>query len=123
MSNTPIQNLLPLRDRIVIWSCLGAITLLAWAYLVRMSTMSGAPMAAMDMAMPMAHRWTPADMGLMFVMWAVMMAAMMLPGTGPMLMMYAGMVRGRGSAAGLNLWLFAGGYIIVWTLFSAAATI
>jgi predicted metal-binding membrane protein len=123
MSSTQIQSPLPLRDRIVIWGGLGAITLLAWTYLVRMSTNSGGSMAAMDMAMPMSHRWTPADMWLMFVMWAVMMVAMMLPGASPMLMMYARVARGRGLAAGLKLWMFAGGYIIVWALFSAGATI
>ena len=80
-------------------------------------------MGGMDMAMPMSHRWTPADMWLMFVMWAVMMVAMMLPGTSPMLMMYARVAKGRGLAGGTRLWLFASGYIIVWTLFSACATI
>jgi predicted metal-binding membrane protein len=122
--NTPhLQTVLPPRDRLVIWSCLGAITLLAWTYLVRLSTMSSGTMSGMDMAMPMSHRWTPGDMGLMFVMWAVMMVAMMLPGTSPMLMMYARVARGRGLVGGPRLWLFAGGYIIVWTMFSACATI
>src|SRR5262249_55238469 len=117
------QSQLPLRDRIVIWGCLGVITLLAWVYLVRMANVSGAPMAEMEMAMPMAHRWTPADLWLMFVMWAVMMVAMMLPGASPMLTMYARVARGRGLAPRFNLWLFTGGYIVVWTLFSACATI
>ena len=62
-------------------------------------------------------------MWLMFLMWAVMMVAMMLPGASPMLMMYVRIARGRGLAGGLNVWLLACGYIVVWTLFSALATI
>jgi predicted metal-binding membrane protein len=120
---TQSPSLLPLRDRLVIWGCLGALTLLAWIYLVRMPTMSGGGMEAMGMAMPMPHQWTLGDMWLVFVMWVVMMVAMMLPGASPMLMMYARTARGKGLAARLNVWLFAGGYIIVWALYSALATI
>jgi len=123
LSTPPIQSPLLLRDRLVIWGCLGTITLLAWIYLIRASTASDNTMGGMKMAMPMSHQWTPGDMWLMFVMWAVMMVATMLPGTTPMLMMFARIARGRGFAAGPNFWLFAGGYIIVWTLFSACATI
>ena len=86
-----------------------------------MPTMSAGRMPAM--AMPMPHQWTPGDMWLMFLMWAVMMVAMMLPGASPMLMMYVRIARGRGLAGGLNVWLLACGYIVVWTLFSALATI
>ncbi len=115
------QPSLPLRDRVVIWGCLGAITLLAWTYLVRMPAMPTGAMRAM--AMPMPHQWTFADMWLVFLMWAVMMIAMMLPGASPMLTTYASIARARGIAARLNVWLFAFGYIVVWTLFSALATI
>jgi len=123
MSLPKTQNPLPLRDRFVIWGCLGAITLLAWTYLVRMPSNSGGRMEAMGMAMPMSHQWALGDIWLVFLMWAVMMVAMMLPSASPMLMMCARIARGRGLAAGLNVWLFASGYIIVWTLFSALATI
>src|SRR5579859_6028599 len=64
---TRSPSLLPLRDRLMIWGCLGALTLLSWIYLVRMPTMSGAGMEAMGMAMPMPHQWTPGDMWLTFV--------------------------------------------------------
>src|SRR5579871_317989 len=121
MATTGRRLALPLRDRIVIWAGLGSITTLAWIYLVRMSNASAMP--GMDMAMPMAHRWTAADMWLMFVMWAVMMVAMMLPGASPMLTMYAAVSRGRGLSVGINPWMFAGGYVVVWTVFSAAATV
>jgi len=112
-----------MRDRLLIWGGLGAITLLAWVYLARMPMSSESAMDAMGMAMPMAHRWTAGDMWLVFLMWAVMMVAMMLPSAGPMVLMYARVATGRGSAARLNVWLFAFGYVIVWTLFSALATI
>src|SRR5690242_6846417 len=123
MSGTGNQSSIPFRDRLVIWAGLGSITLLAWVYLVRMSHMSGSAMAGMDMAMLMAHRWTPADIWLMFVMWAVMMVAMMLPGASPMLTMYAALSRATGVGPGVKVWMFAAGYVIVWTLFSALATL
>jgi predicted metal-binding membrane protein len=123
MGEADIRNTVSIRERAVIWTGLGLITLLAWIYLIRMSNMSGAAMPGMDMAMPMAHRWTLTDMWLMFVMWAVMMVAMMLPGTIPMLTMYAAIVRSKGIGGGANLWVFAAGYVVVWTLFSALATL
>ena len=72
--------------------------------------------------MPMSHHWSLGDMWLVFVMWMVMMIAMMLPSASPMLMC-ARIAMGRGAAALLKVWLFAAGYMIVWTLFSAVATI
>jgi predicted metal-binding membrane protein len=54
-------------------------------------------------------------------MWAVMMVAMMMPSASPMLTTYARIAESRGGPARLRVWLFAAGYIAVWTGFSAAA--
>ncbi len=112
---------LPLRDRVIIWGALGAITVLAWTYLARMPMAAGADMAGMGMAMAMPHEWTLADMWFAFVMWSVMMVAMMLPSAAAMIMMYARIARGRGQTPSSGLLLFALGYIVVWTAFSAGA--
>jgi predicted metal-binding membrane protein len=119
---------LPPLDRAIVWGGLAAISALAWLALVRMP-MSGRAMDAMDMraiaamaAMPMAHQWTVADAWLTFVMWAVMMVAMMVPSASPMIALYARMARGRASHATLDTWSFAGGYLGAWAIFSAAAT-
>lgn len=77
-----------------------------------------------DMAMPMASRWTGADVGLLFVMWAVMMVAMMTPSAAPMVLTFL-VVNRRRSAAGrpvVSSGVFFLGYVVVWTVFSIVAT-
>jgi predicted metal-binding membrane protein len=63
-----------------------------------------------------------ADLWLTFMMWTVMMVAMMVPSASPMVMSYARIARSRGARAGLRVWCFAAGYLAIWTLFSAAVT-
>jgi predicted metal-binding membrane protein len=68
----------------------------------------------------MSPHW--AEVWLTFVMWAVMMVAMMVPSASPMIETYARIARSRSGASASNVWLFATAYIVVWTLFSGAAT-
>ena len=73
----------------------------------------------------MTSVWDGTHLLLLWTMWAAMMAAMMLPSAWPMLVMYATLSR-RESASrrrSSHLYLFSGGYVVVWALFSAAATI
>ena len=112
---------LPVRERMLVLAELGGLTILAWLYLVRM------PMTASDLGgvvarlmAPMPTEWV--DAWLTFMMWAVMMVAMMLPSASPMILMYARIARGREHASARCTWLFALGYVVVWTAFSAAAT-
>lgn len=81
-----------------------------------MNSMPGMP--GMSMA-----PWSPGQLWLTFLMWSVMMVAMMLPSAAPMVAMYARIAEGRGSSARLRVWLFAGGYVAAWTGFSAVATV
>lgn len=83
---------------------------LAWTSLLAMSTRGMG--AALE---PMA--WTPAHAAEMLAMWALMMVAMMLPSAAPMILILHRFT--RSAAATL---LFAGGYVLVWTGFGAAAT-
>ena len=113
---------LPARDRALILVELGVLTLLSWLYLVRM------PMSASDFGEIAARIAAPmppgvVDLWIVFMMWAVMMVAMMLPSAAPMILMYAKIARGRGAGAIAKAWLFAAGYLVVWTGFSAGATI
>jgi predicted metal-binding membrane protein len=62
---------------------------------------------------------------LLFVMWAVMMAGMMLPSAAPGILLYGTLVRKnaeRGSALPA-VWVFVAGYLLAWTAFSAAAAL
>jgi predicted metal-binding membrane protein len=101
---------------------LGGVTLLSWVYLVDMARR----MDAMDMGSMLAMRpWSAADFALMFLMWAIMMVAMMVPSAIPMALIYAAVARkarGQGAAVAPTF-VFASGYVAVWTLFSVGATL
>jgi predicted metal-binding membrane protein len=116
------------RDRIIISSCLVLLTALAWAYLLRLDRqMSGAmeqDRMMADMGMAMAMPWGVADVVFTFAMWAVMMVGMMTASAAPMILIVAGMHRGRGASRTPRVvFAFAAGYLLVWTGFSAAAAL
>jgi predicted metal-binding membrane protein len=67
--------------------------------------------------------WSAAALGSAFAMWAVMMAAMMLPSAMPILRVVEDSNRKAvaGGAAPAPTAMFVLGYLVIWTLFSAAA--
>jgi predicted metal-binding membrane protein len=112
------------RDRAVAALALLSVTAIAWVWLLRMH--SGMPASDdMGMAMPGMHSWSGLDLLLLFLMWAVMMAAMMLPSAAPMILLVAGIERRRRERASpaAPTAIFAAGYLVVWTLFSAVAAL
>jgi predicted metal-binding membrane protein len=61
---------------------------------------------------------------VIFAMWAVMMIAMMLPTTAPAILLFAALSRSNASTATFPaIATFAAGYMLVWTAFSAVATV
>ncbi len=110
------------RDRAIIWAALVGITVIAWLYLAWM------PMSSSDFGTFGSRIFvimTPglSDAVLMFLMWAVMMVAMMLPSAAPMIDTYTQMVRSRESSSSTSrVTLFGAGYMVAWTAFSVAAT-
>jgi predicted metal-binding membrane protein len=105
-------------------AALVVLCVFAWVYLIYLDIrMSGAG-PAMAAYMPMNHAWSFADAVSMFVMWAVMMAAMMLPSVSPMVLLYARTVRHRAAMGrvGQPVGLFVIGYCLAWAGFSLAAT-
>lgn len=93
---------------------------LAWLYLGR----DAALMAAMPMA-PGAPVWSVAWLAITFIMWTIMMIGMMLPSVAPAVLLYGAMVRTNRERGSIlpSVWIFAGGYIAVWTGFSLAVTV
>jgi predicted metal-binding membrane protein len=69
--------------------------------------------------------WYTATFGLMLLMWAVMMVAMMVPTAVPMTLVYAAIARkaAREGRAISSPMVFIAGYIVVWVAFSVAATV
>jgi predicted metal-binding membrane protein len=117
-------------DRAIVWSGLVAVTLVAWAYVLLGAGMDMTAPQAGGMAMPgmMAMAmpgWTLGYAAMVFVMWAVMMMAMMLPSAAPTVLLVARLAGQRGATGGLAAGaagLFAAGYALVWVAFSLAAT-
>lgn len=95
------------------------VTATSWAYLLLLSARMGSMES--PFAMPMTSAWTGHDIVLIWTMWAVMMAGMMLPSAAPMISAYSTTVRSdtaglRGSTA-----LFVTGYLAVWSGFAVLA--
>lgn len=111
------------RERIVVASGLVLISVVAWAYMFHLAW----EMAAMDraMGMPQWKPWGMMDFLLMFIMWVVMMMAMMVPSAGPMILMFASVYRKRKQKDGVFVptWIFLAGYIAVWSGFSLLAAL
>jgi len=112
---------LPRRERLELLAALAAISALSWLYLIRMPMMP-ADLGAIGAMLLSALPTRLADIGLTFMMWSVMMVAMMLPSASPMILTYAAIARRQTAAPAYSPWLFAGSYVAVWTLFSAGAT-
>jgi predicted metal-binding membrane protein len=131
------------RDRYWILGGLTAITLLSWAYLVFLAQdmaamnmpvtdMPVADMPGMNMskemgmsaAMPQMQAWQPREFVLMFVMWTVMMVAMMVPTAAPMILTFAAINRKRPAPHALlsRTSAFVLGYLLVWVGFALIAT-
>ncbi len=68
--------------------------------------------------------WDAPHVVLLWAMWAVMMAAMMLPSASPIFLLYAGAVRTRAgeTSPALQTYALAAGYLLVWVVFSVGAT-
>jgi predicted metal-binding membrane protein len=108
------------RERLIIGGCLAAVVLVAWSYLLH----SKAAMA--DMEMPgMIMPWDAVAVLLLFVMWAVMMVAMMVPSAAPMILAFLNVNHRRKTTSRplLPVGIFLCGYLTVWTAYSAVATL
>lgn len=115
------------RDRAITALGLGAIAALAWLYTMMIASMSSGGMggAASQMAMPQGQPWRGIDFLLMFVLWIVMMVAMMLPSAAPMVLVFVNANRKRHEAHDpyLQTALFASAYLVVWIGFAVIATL
>ena len=104
-------------------SGLGAAALLSWAWIAPMAVDMYGAMSGLSAWMMTSH-WDARHLLLLWLMWAVMMAAMMLPSAMPLLMLYDSVLRrrqGAGHVAPL-VYAMAGGYLLAWAAFSVAAT-
>jgi predicted metal-binding membrane protein len=112
---------LPWRERLTLLAALALISALSWLYLVKM------PMVPADLGV-LGERLLSvlpprlADVWLTFLMWSVMMVAMMLPSASSMILTYAAVARRHSGTSIYAPLIFAGAYVVVWALFSVVAT-
>lgn len=130
MARSAVERLLA-RDRVIVVASLTLCVIMsAWYILdgagtgmssVEMSLDTG-PMGALiagteDMITP--HVWSFRYAVVVFVMWWLMMVAMMVPSAAPTILLYGALYRDRGARGQLE---FAAGYLAIWGVFSLAAT-
>jgi predicted metal-binding membrane protein len=108
--------------RLVLAFVLVLVPLLSWAWIVAVARDMYGPMTGAS-AWLMAAQSDVMHVVMLWAMWAVMMAAMMLPSASPVMMLYSAAARHRGEQSGrpLHVFALAAGYILVWAIFSVGA--
>jgi predicted metal-binding membrane protein len=112
------------RDRAVVLAGLAGLSALAWAYLLVLAWQMPHRDMAMAMAMPHMQVWGATEVLLTWVMWAVMMVAMMTPSAAPMILTFAALNRRRQAQQGpfVPTGTFLLGYLLVWGAFGVVGT-
>ncbi len=141
----------PLRDRMIVYIGVVSVLLASWAYIIGMgwemgtlpfissSPTDGMQMDSMKMNMqdrsivssiitwmpPMSGAWLLTDFLFLFLMWAVMMIAMMTPSILPMVMLFTTLNSKniRENKASANAIYLLSGYLMSWILFSLVITL
>jgi len=111
--------------RSLTFATLFALAAIAWAFLVRgetaMTSMAGdGPLGALMRVMMQPSQSLPYFLGAA-LMWVVMMIGMMTPAVVPMMVVLRRIDRGPHSERATIL--FAGGYLVAWTLFAVLAAL
>ncbi len=119
------------RDRIIVLGALFVVVSLSWIYVLNGAgmNMSAIEMTRMNFGgggmgmMMMPAVWDLGYACLMFVMWWVMMVAMMLPSAAPMVLLFAAMNRNQKENGNpfVPTSFFVSAYLIAWAGFSLMA--
>lgn len=117
------------RDGLIFVAGLALVSVSAWVWLLLgagmdMSALDMTEMAGMDGWLMRPAEWSLAYAALMFSMWWIMMIAMMIPSAAPMLLTVIHMMtkQSRAASGAVFAGIFASGYLLMWGLFSFAAT-
>jgi len=118
------------RDQVLVVGGLIAGTALAWLVLLRqaaamhVTVAEGAAMAGVGMPFPAASANILLEFLTLWTMWIVMMTAMMLASTAPVVLLVLTTYRRRAvHDAAIRSAAFVGGYLAIWAVFSAAAAL
>ena len=111
-------------DRTPVVVLLVVLPVVSWMWIGVMARDMYGPMTGASSWM-MTAVWDGKHLALLWAMWAVMMAGMMLPSASPMLLLYGSTARRSAttrSTASQQIYAFAAGYLVVWVVFSLGAT-
>jgi predicted metal-binding membrane protein len=118
------------RDRFIVFIGLALVTVFGWVYIfdlaMKMQGMSGHGGDLMKQATePDLMAWHLPRLLLTFIMWIVMMVAMMTPSAAPMVLQFASVYRRRHTQDSIVAAsaIFLSGYFLVWMLFSGLSTL
>ena len=116
-------------DRAVVAAGLAAVAVVAWVYMVHearaMANTGVCQCAGIKMSGPDMQSWGGMELSGLFLMWAEMMVAMMVPSAAPMILMFAAVNRKRREQERpfVPTGVFLLGYLVVWIVFSAVAAV
>lgn len=111
------------QDRLVIVGGMATLTLAAWAYITILALRMGG--MDVEMAMPGMRPWGLSEVLLLWLMWAIMMVAMMLPSAAPVILLFTSLQRRRKQSARpyVPTVVFLSGYLLLWALYSVLAAL
>jgi predicted metal-binding membrane protein len=114
----PVLEFVLKKDYVVVLAALAGMAAVTWGLMIREAL--GLPGACCHLAAPDIQHWDISTVPPLFLMWANMMVAMMIPSAAPMILTFAMVNRKRGQSqwplgpAGI----FLSGYLSVWVAFS-----
>jgi predicted metal-binding membrane protein len=113
------------KDRMIVIAGVVAVAAIAWGYTIYLAHSNADMGTSMGIAMGNVRSWSGVDFLLMFVMWSVMMVAMMVPSAAPMLLIFAAVNRKRrqDSRPFVSTGVFLSGYLVIWAGFALGATL
>ena len=123
-TSTRIESLIK-RDRMIVIAGVVTVVAIAWGYTIYVAQNNAGMGMSMSMDSGNVRSWTGVDFFLMFVMWAVMMVAMMIPSAAPLILLFATVNRRRQeqSRPFVATGVFLSGYLVVWSVFALGATL
>lgn len=116
-------------DRAIVLAALAGMAVLAWYYMMHearaMQETGVCKCLGMAMSGPDVRPWSPGEILPLYLMWAEMMVAMMIPSAAPMILTFAMVNRKRREQERpfVPTSMFLSGYLIVWCAFSLAAAL
>ena len=102
--------------QVQLWTAIGLVLVAGWAFVAWMTLDMAHPLVRLTM--PFDTAWPSETAAAVFVMWAGMMVAMMLPSAAPMILAFDTVERGGTVSRSM---IFAAAYLLVWIGFSALA--